>query len=245
MVKRFFEQAEAVEKHDGFGVRLDRHELKTPARRELRVPTRALADALAAEWQNSGAEIDTMAMPLNRLVNTALDRVTDQYDATVAQFVAYGETDLLCYRATHPDSLVNRQNEVWNTHLAWAENRHRLHFRLAEGIQPVRQTDATLSRLHEIAAYATPDPLRLTGLVQAASLLGSAVLALAVTDGAVQTETAYQAAFLDELYQIEQWGADEEATQRLAHRREEIAEIIHYCSLYSAQLSINNDILKD
>lgn len=245
MVKRFFEQAEVVERPNGFAIRLDTHELKTPARRDLTVPTRDLAEALAAEWQNSGEDIDTMAMPLNRLVNTALDRVTDQYDATVAAFVGYGSTDLLCYRATHPDSLVNRQNEVWNTHLAWAENRHRLHFRLAEGIQPVSQPDETLSRLKEIAAHTGPDPLRLTGLVHAAALLGSAVLALAVSDGAVQTETAYQAAFLDELYQIEQWGADEAAMQRLTHRRKEIAEIIHYCSLYSAQLSIKNNILKE
>lgn len=223
-MKRFFKQAKLVSYEAAYGVRLDDLELKTPAKNRLAVPSAALGNLLVDEWNNCGDDIDLTQMPLNRLVNAALDRVDKNHDALADGFVAYGNHDLLCYRATHPDALIARQNEIWNPILEWCKTHYGLDFTLTNGIEPIDQPPETLHRLRDI--YLSPhNNLRFAGLSQAAALLGSAVLALGLENKHINAAQAYEAAFVDELFQSTQWGADEEAQMRRGVLKEEIAQM--------------------
>ncbi len=223
-MKRFFKQAELATYEVAYGVRLDDLELKTPAKNRLAVPSAALGDLLVGEWNNCGDDIDLTQMPLNRLVNTALDQVDKNQNALADGFVAYGNHDLLCYRATHPDVLIARQNEIWNPILDWCRTHYGLDFTLTHGIEPINQPPETLRRLRDI--YLSPhNNLRLAGLSQAAALLGSAVLALGLEHQYINAAQAYEAAFVDEIFQSTQWGTDEEAQMRCGVLKEEIAQM--------------------
>ena len=212
MARRFYETVTVEAANGGFIVRLDAHELKTPAKKPLILPTTALAQNVADEWQAQDSDIDTHTMPHMRLVSTALDRVADVPLETAQAFAAYGMSDLLCYRAENPDKLVTRQANAWDPLLDWAKTRFDMSFEVTQGILPINQPADNEARL---AAIAGDDVFRLTGLAHMAALLGSAILALALEDGHIDADTAYQLAFLDDLFQIDEWGADEEAMARL------------------------------
>ena len=212
MARRFYETVSVEAANGGFIVRLDAHELKTPAKKPLILPTTALAQNVADEWQAQDSDIDTHTMPHMRLVSTALDRVADVPLETAQAFAAYGMSDLLCYRAENPDKLVTRQADAWDPLLDWAKTRFDMSFEVTQGILPINQPADNEARL---AAIAGDDVFRLTGLAHMAALLGSAILALALEDGHIDADTAYQLAFLDDLFQIDEWGADEEAMARL------------------------------
>ena len=212
MARRFYETVTVEAANGGFIVRLDAHELKTPAKKPLILPTAALAQNVADEWQAQDSDIDTHTMPHMRLVSTALDRVADVPLETAQAFAAYGMSDLLCYRAENPDKLETRQADAWDPLLDWAKTRFDMSFEVTQGILPINQPADNEARL---AAIAGDDVFRLTGLAHMAALLGSAILALALEDGHIDADTAYQLAFLDDLFQIDEWGADEEAMARL------------------------------
>lgn len=231
-MKRFYEQAEAAPLEHGFGVQLDGRALKTPAKQTLMCPSAELAQLVAEEWQAQGDEIVPDAMPIMRLVATALDRVSAAIDETAAAFAAYGLSDLLCYRAEHPDKLVERQAAQWEPWLDWARRRYDMSFNVTAGILPVSQPDGTELRFQEIAG---DEPFRVTGLAFGAPLLGSAVLTLALAEGDIDAQMAYEVSQLDDIFQIEQWGADHEAETKLARRQQEIDALGRYFSALAAR----------
>jgi chaperone required for assembly of F1-ATPase len=215
--KRFYKEARMVEGEGGHGLRLDGRQALTPGRKPLAVPTQNLADAIVAEWEAQTKFIEPASMPVTRLANTAIDGVASRLAEVRAEVLAYAGTDLLCYRAGEPEGLVERQRAAWDPLLAWAERRYGARFLLAEGMVHAAQPRATLAAL-ERAVLAFDDAFRLAGLHLATTLSGSALIALALAEGALDVETAWSAAHVDEDWNISQWGEDSEAAKRRAQR---------------------------
>jgi chaperone required for assembly of F1-ATPase len=227
-MKRFWTDVDVVE-NGAFGIALDGRTVKTPARADLIVPTRALADAIADEWRAVGETIDPRAMPLTGLANAAVDRVASDSDSFAASLASYGETDLLCYRADAPAALADRQESAWGPLLAWARRRHDVDFEVTAGISHVAQPQATIDRLaHFVAAL---DPFQLAALSPLVSIGGSLITALAIAEGAVPPEEAWDAVTLDERWQAEKWGPDAEAEKTLGARRNDFMAAARFLEL--------------
>lgn len=218
--KRFYERAEVLDRDGLYHVALDGRTARTPARNPLAVTSRAVAEALAQEWDAQSGSIDPARMPITRLVNSALDGVEAQQEAVRAEMLRYAGSDALCYRAGEPEALVARQNEVWGPILRASEQALGARFILAEGVmfaqQPAEVLDAVSRRLEAI-----PAPLALAGAHNVMTLTGSTVLTLALADGRLSPDETWDAAHLDEDYQIGIWGQDEEAMERRVLRRRE------------------------
>jgi chaperone required for assembly of F1-ATPase len=227
-VRRFWKRAEVVE-DGGFGIALDGRRVRTPAKAELAVPTRALAEAIAEEWAEAGETVDPRAMPLTGLANAAVDRVAADPVAFAAALANYGETDLLCYRAESPAPLAEWQEAQWNALLAWAQRRYDVDFVVTAGIVHAPQPQATVERLaHAVTAL---DPFRLAGLSPLVTIGGSLVAALAVLEGARTPDEAWEAVSLDERWQLDRWGADAEAEAALANRRRDFLAAARFLEL--------------
>lgn len=209
--KRFWTEVHVAETPGGFGVRLDARVLRTPAKAELVVPTRALAEAIAAEWRAVEGEIRPEALPFTRAANVAVDRIAADPGPLVAHLASYGETDLLCYRAEAPVGLRARQAAAWDPALAWAARDLGAPLAVTEGVAHRAQDPASLAALH--AAVGAHDAFALTALSELVTLSGSLVLGLAVARGALGAPEAWAAARLDETWQEEQWGVDDEAAE--------------------------------
>ena len=209
--KRFWTEVHVAETPGGFGIRLDARTLRTPAKAELVVPTRALAEAIAAEWRAVEGEIRPEALPFTRAANVAVDRIAADPGPLVAHLAAYGETDLLCYRAEAPVGLQARQAAAWDPALAWAARDLGAPLAVTEGVAHRAQDPASLAALH--AAVGAHDAFALTALSELVTLSGSLVLGLAVARGALGAPEAWAAARLDETWQEEQWGVDDEAAE--------------------------------
>jgi chaperone required for assembly of F1-ATPase len=221
-VKRFYKAASVAE--DG-AVLLDGRPVRTPAQAPLRLPTPALAEAVAAEWNVQGERIDPRAMPLTGLANAAIDRVGADKESFARGLAAYGESDLLCYRAESPPRLVERQAAFWDPILAWARRRYDVDFEVTAGIVHRPQSAATVERLaHAVHACSAFELAALSPLV---TISGSLLVALALAEGAIDLDTAWAAASLDELWQAEQWGEDAEAAAALSARRRDF-EAAHW-----------------
>lgn len=215
--RRFYKTAAAVERDGGFAVSLDQRTLRTPKGALFIAPTRALADAVAAEWNAQDEHIRPATMPLTQLALAAID-TTDERRATLAQDLAkYAETDLICHRADAPEALVERQSAAWDPIVAWAEERFQFPLPVVAGVIPAgvpQQQLAVLER--EIGAL---DDFRRTALAQAISLAGSAMIGFALLEGRIDAGQAYAAAALDDEWSLERWGEDEEARARLDRLR--------------------------
>ncbi len=213
--RRFYDQATTVPAADGYAVRLDDKPVRTPARRMLAAPTPALAEALAAEWQAQRDVIDPAHMPLTRLANAIIDGVAERPGPVAEEVAKYLASDLMCYRAASPRALVEREARHWDPILAWARDALGAHFRCGEGVTYVVQSEAALTA----ARAAIPDdPWRLGAVHAATTLTGSALIALALARGRLPVEEAWQAAYVDEDWNMEQWGRDELALARRAVR---------------------------
>lgn len=215
--KRFYKEVGIGEDSGHFTIELDGRKVKTPAKRTLSLPTRAAAECVAAEWTNQADVIDPATMPVTRLVNSALDGVASELDAVVADIVNYAGTDLICYRADTPQSLVAAQAAKWDPVVYWAADALGARFILAEGIvhraQPAAAIEAFAGALGKYR-----EPLAIAALHTITTLTGSALLALAFAEGRLTAEEAWSAAHADEDWNIEQWGSDAEAEARRAHR---------------------------
>jgi chaperone required for assembly of F1-ATPase len=213
-MKRFYKETSVEAGDGGYRVLLDGKPMRTPAKAVLVVPTRALAEAIAAEWREvpEKAEINVSHLPLTRLAATGLDRVTTQRERVIEDTAKYAGSDLLCYRAMEPASLVKRQHETWQPLLDWAAQRYGARLAVAGGTTFVAQPPDALARLH--GAVAAHGDLALSALYNLTHISGSLVIALAVAEGFLPAAGAFAAAQLDELYQIERWGEDPIATQR-------------------------------
>lgn len=216
-MKRFWSDVSVSEREAGFGIFLDERPVRTPARAELIVPTKALAEAIAEEWRQCGETVDPRAMRLTGLANAAIDRIAPDAHAFAAGLARYGESDLTCYRAEGPDTLVRRQAESWDVLLDWARRRYDVDFRCAPGVMHVAQPADTVAKLAH--AVAILDPFRLAALSPLVTIGGSLVAALAVLEQAIPAEAAWEAVSLDDQWQAEQWGADAEGQAALDARR--------------------------
>ena len=216
-MKRFWKDVSFAEQGEGWSIRLDERPVKTPARVPLNLPTRALAEAIAEEWSSIEGDIDPRAMPLTGFANAAIDRVAADKEAFARGITKYAEADLACYRAEGPRGLVSRQEEQWDKLLAWARRRFDVDFTATTGLMHVDQPVGTIERLSH--AVSTLDPFRLAALQSLVTIGGSLVAALAVQEKAISPEEAWEAVSLDDRWQIEQWGADDEAEAALENRR--------------------------
>lgn len=216
---------------DGFGIHGDGRLLRTPAGHGLVVPTRALADAIAGEFRaQAGAKVPSfIAMPNLRLAATAIDQVARGRDATIDAVTAFGETELLCYRAEHPADLVERQHGAWQPLLDWAAARFDAQLANTAGVMPRPQSAAALQALR--GAVAQYDDHMLAGLAFAVQTSGSLVVGLALAEQRLDAGQAFDIAELDESYQIEQWGEDTEAAARRATRRQDLRQAAAYMAL--------------
>ncbi|MGC5779127.1 ATP12 family chaperone protein [Methylobacterium sp. NFXW15] len=218
--RRFYKEAGFAPAEGGFRLTLDGRSANTPARNPLVLPTDALASAVAAEWGAQDTSIDPATMPLTRLANTAIDGVATRIEAVADDLCAYAQTDLLAYRAAEPDRLVSAQAKAWDPLLDWAYETLGAKLILSEGVMHVTQPPQAIQALTE-AVRRVDDPFRLAALHTLTTLTGSLILALAVLDGRLEPGAAWDAAHVDETYQADVWGRDEEAEARLAVRRAE------------------------
>jgi chaperone required for assembly of F1-ATPase len=213
--KRFYTTVGVATGSDGFAIILDDKPVRTPSRRPLAAPTRQLAEAIAAEWAAQTDVINPMTMPLTRLANSVIDAVADRVEAVADDVAKYFETDLLFYRAGHPDALVEREARHWDPVLFWAADTLGAHFILAQGIVHVRQPDAAIA----VARAALPiEPWSIAALHVLTTLTGSALLALALLQGFLDEDRVWSAAHVDEDWNSEQWGIDGEVAARRAAR---------------------------
>lgn len=219
--KRFYKTVSiAAADAQGHAILLDGRTARTPGRRPLALSTRQLAEAVASEWDAIATVIDPARMALTRLANTAIDGVRDRMTDVAADVVAYACNDLVCYRADFPDGLAERQRALWDPVVAWANERLAVNLTLTTGVMPIAQLPQTADRI--AAAIAPLEAFGLTSLHVMTTLMGSAILALAVIEAEMPAETAWAAAHVDEDWQIASWGADPEAAERRARRWQEM-----------------------
>ena len=217
--KRFYKDAAAGEASEGgHPVLLDGRPVRTPARRLLAAPQRALAEALVAEWNAQENVVDPARMPLTRLANAVIDAVADRPQPVADEIAKYLGSDLLFYRADAPAGLVAKQSEAWDPVLAWARDVLGARFVQIEGVIYAAQPEQAVAA----ARAAIPlDVWRLGGVSLVTSLTGSALLALALAQGAIAADAAWDAAHVDEDWQMSQWGRDELALERRSYRRKD------------------------
>jgi len=213
--RRFYAKATTGPATDGHAVLLDGKPVRTPARRELKAPSLALAQAIAAEWQDQEDVIDPARMPLTRLANTIIDGVAAVPLPVVEEVGKYLTSDLVFYRAAAPAALAERQAHHWDPILAWARQALGADFRTAAGVVHVAQPDAALAAARAVIPV---DPWRLGAVHTVTTLTGSALLALAIAAGALSADAAWEAAHVDEDWNMAQWGRDAMALQRRAFR---------------------------
>ena len=228
-MRRLHECAEAVPAAGGYGVVLDGRLVKTPGKRDLIVSSAALAAAVAREWDAQRDQIRRETMPLTRLTSVTIDRSAAEREAIVRQIAHYAETDLVCYRASHPPALVARQQAVWQPLIDWAAERYKAPLTVTNGIIPAAQPTASLAAFAAIVA--AHDNYALTALHAATAACGSLIIALALLAGRLDAAAAFAASQLDESFQIEAWGEDNEQTARRAALAAEIEAVWRFIAL--------------
>jgi chaperone required for assembly of F1-ATPase len=217
--KRFYQNATFTETPGGFAVMLDDKQVRTPSRQPLVVPIREIAQVIVDEWNAQVDVIDPMTMPLTRLANSVLAGCVHRAREVADDVAKYLQSDLLFYRAAHPEALVAREAEHWDPVLAWARDTLGAHFILAEGVMHVRQPDQAVAA----ARAALPsDPWAIAALHVVTTVTGSALLALALMHGARDIDQVWGAANVDEDWNAAQWGADDEAMARRVSRLQDL-----------------------
>lgn len=215
--KRFWTETAVAAKAGRFAVTLDGAEVKTPAKAALILPTRAMAETVAAEWAAQRDIVDPLSMPYTRSANAAIDKVGHQRRELADMLAAYGDCDLLCYRAETPRALADRQAGEWDPALNWAAEALGARLVPRAGVIHRPQAPAALAAL-SVRVHAL-DPFRLTGFHDLVSLSGSLILGFAAVMGWRDAETIWRLSRLDETWQEEQWGADEEAQREAEIKR--------------------------
>ena len=209
--RRFWKVASVVPAEGGFAVHLDARPVRTPLKAPLVLPTRALAEAVAAEWDAQVSKVNPETMPFTRTANSAIDKVAPQFDAVAAMLAEYGGSDLLCYRAEGPDDLVARQAKAWDPILVWARGTFGADLVVTSGVMHVAQAPESLVALHRKLGEMTA--FQLSAFHDLVALSGSLLLALAVTERRLTAEEAWTLSRIDEDWQISLWGEDEEAAE--------------------------------
>lgn len=227
--KRFWKNTEVSEVEGGFTVTLDGRGIKTPAKTAVVVPTNGLAQAIAAEWDAQEEKVDPATMPFMRTTNSAIDKVTIQHAEVADMLAAYADSDLLCYRADHPAELVERQRDTWDPVLDWADKTFGVRLEPRAGVMHAPQSPKALEicaqEVHGMSPYA------LAAFHDLVTMTGSFILALAACRNAYPAEDIWAMSRLDELWQEEQWGQDDEATQKAEYKRGEFQHAFKYYHL--------------
>jgi len=227
--RRFYREVSCQAEGRGeYRVLLDGKPVRTPAGALLGLPSAALAEAIAAEWLGQGEKLRPETMALTKLANTAIDQVRPNRQQTIAQILAFARSDLVCYRAEAPDLLVQRQIAEWNPLLEWARTRYGANFISGNGIAFIEQPAQALAALER--AISERDDFTVAGLHAAVTLLGSAVIALALLEGRLTPDQAFAAAQLDEIFQAERWGQDLEAQNLSRRKAAELSDIAGFLS---------------
>ncbi|MFK7941332.1 MAG: ATP12 family chaperone protein [Paracoccaceae bacterium] len=216
-MKRFWKQAIVEEGGDGWSVLLDGRPVRTPARNAVTVPVQTIAEEIATEWDAQGEDVDPRSMPMTRMAATCLDRVAPEMAAVAEMIAAYGETDLLCYRADAPAELVERQVTGWNPVLDWASDCYGARLNTGAGVMHIPQPPSAVSALRN--AVLTERAWSLTALSELTTISGSLVLGLAVRHGWLGAEKGWSLSRIDEDWNIELWGDDQELAQLTAKRQ--------------------------
>jgi chaperone required for assembly of F1-ATPase len=227
--KRFYRTATVAQKADGFAVELDGRPLRTPAARPLLLPTRPLAEAIAAEWDAQGEDLKPATLRLTGLANSAIDGVQGREAEIIGEIVRYGGSDLLCYRAASPAGLAAKQAALWDPVLEWSRNRLGVFLATTEGVKFCEQSPASLEAL--AAHLARLDAFQLIALLTMTGLAGSALVAIAVAENFLPVSEAWATAHVDEDWQIAQWGEDYEAKQRGERRFQEFEAAARFYEL--------------
>ncbi|MGB0660906.1 MAG: ATP12 family chaperone protein [Mangrovicoccus sp.] len=214
--KRFWTEVQTVETDTGYAIHLDGRPVRSPAKTLVNVPSLGLAEMIADEWRSQGELIDPNSMPAMRIANSALDKVTPQFTEVADMLAAYGESDLLCYRADGPAELVDRQAAAWDPVLAWAAEKYNAPLSTGQGVMFIAQPEQSLQAL--AAQVHALSPFQLAPFHDLVALTGSLVLALAASQAYAEASEIWNLSRIDEDWQIEQWGEDEEATA-LAERK--------------------------
>jgi len=218
--KRFYSEATFSEGAGGFIVQLDKKPIKTLAGKPLLLPAKALAQAIAEEWDEQGAQIVIDSLRMTKLANSAIDGVCGQEEAVVEDIVRYAGSDLVCYRAEIPAVLAAKQAAIWDPILEWAAERFGASFNVTEGIRHIQQPAAPLECLR--IALRKLNPFALTAFHAMTGITGSALLAFAHAEGRLDMDSAWHAAHLDEDWQASRWGEDYEARIAKERRHEEM-----------------------
>ena len=217
-MKRFYKDVSVTTGEGGHQVLLDGKPVKTPAKAALVLPTGALVEAVAVEWRAQKKTIEPETMPLTRLANSAIDRTTLHKGIVIDEIMNCARHDLLCYRAEGPEDLIKAEAGAWDSYIAWARDDLGLRFRITTGIETVEQEQESLDKLKGLLSLL--DPFLLTALHHATTLAGSAILALALWEGLATADEIWQAAQVDEDYQTDKWGADQEHEKTRAAKRQ-------------------------
>ncbi len=228
MLKRFWQDAQVQEGPDGFAVHLDGRAVKTPAKAPLVVPNAGLAEAIAEEWRAVDEKIDPNVMPFTRSTNAAIDKVSEQFDEVSELIAAYADSDLLCYRADSPAELRQRQDTAWDALLDWAHKEHQLDLQAHSGVMHKPQSETAQAIALQLTR--AQSPFQLTAFHDLVSMSGSFVIGLAAAAGREGPENLWKTSRIDELWQEELWGEDEEATQTAELKKE---AFVHAAQFYA------------
>ena len=216
-LRRFWKEVSLEATPSGFMITLDGRPIRTPGKAPFLIPGRGLAELVVEEWRAQDGEVRPGRMPATRMVNTAIDKVSPHRSDVIAELAGYGETDLVCYRADAPEELRLRQAAGWDPLMTWTEERFGARLVARTGIMPIRQPAVSLASLaREVARQ---DDFELSALNDLVALSGSLVIALAVIDAFRSADDAWDLSRIDETWQAEQWGQDEEALAALSEKR--------------------------
>lgn len=229
-MKRFYKQADAVSVDGGFAIQLDGRSIKTPARNDLVLPVKPLAEAVAEEWTAQGDEIDPATMPFTALAQGALDQIVHERPRIVARVAAFADSDMLYFRGdANQQALADHQAQQWDPLLDWARTRYDVSFTLVRGIMHLSQSPLTLKRLAE--AVEAQDDFTLAAMLSLVGLAGSLVAVLGLVEGEFDAEELWPLVNLEELWQEKQWGADDLAVKMRALKQKEFLDAVQFLKL--------------
>ena len=226
---RFYKGVNVAKLNEGYVIELDDRPVRTPLGQLQILFSKGLAEAIADEWCDQEEKVDPASMPLCGYANTAIDRVGSSRQIILKDVLSFAGTDLLCYRSEEPIDLATRQNEQWQPLLDWASDTMGAELQVTLSILPVRQPvkaiEALANKLQKL------DDMELAGIASLTAASGSVILALALAEGKIDAGQAFEFSQLDEIYQNERWGADEEAKVRHQNLKNDIASAALFLSL--------------
>ncbi len=232
-MKKFYKAVDVSKDTDTYVVRLDARVIKTPLKRTLELTSEALANAIADEWRAQGDMIEPETMPLTQLANTMIDKVSGaDKSAMIDQVLNYASSDLVCYLATQPETLVNLHEQYWGSLVKWLNDEYGIKLNVVSGIQHIEQPKESIEVIDEMLNNMSVE--KFTALQATTAIAGSFVISFAMLEGKLTVEEAHKAAVVDELYQLDTWGEDEEARVLVNNTKDELVNIAKFYKLSTA-----------